>query len=213
MRYFVTASLLSLSISLSFVYAESAAGGGKIVLKRKPGLWEVSMTAAGQPMPTTMKQCADEETDATMMQMSEMQAENCKMNGFSKTETGYTFRSECEVANTKVVSEGTFSGDFDKEYRGDINTTMTPPLFGRDRTNSTMVAKWIGPCPAGMKPGEMEFGGMKMNLEQAKQGAKMAAEMIKNPEMQKAIKSAVLSGNGDAPAMLHGAPAAEGGAK
>ncbi len=220
MRYLVTSQAIScaiscvsiLCVSLCSAYADDAQSGKKITLKRKPGLWEVSMTAAGKPMPTSMKQCADEATDATMMQMSEMQAGNCKMNEFSKTDAGYTFRSECEVAGTKVVSHGAFSGDFEKEYKGEINTTMTPPLFGRGETKSTMTAKWLGECPEGMKPGEMQLdNGMKMDLEQAKQGAKMAAEMMKNPEMQKAIKGALSGANGEAAAMLKGLSGAAAG--
>jgi hypothetical protein len=213
MRYLAISCFSLLSVSLSCAYADDGASAGKkIALRRKPGLWEVSMTAAGKPIPTSMKQCADEATDATMMQMSEMQAQNCKMNDFSMTEAGYTFRSECEMAGTKVVSQGTFSGDFDKEYNGEINTTMTPPLFGRGETKSTMTAKWLGECPEGMKPGEMELdNGMKMNLEQAKQGAKMAAEMMKNPEMQKAIKSALSGASGEAASMLKGLSGAAAG--
>ena len=211
MRYLAISCFPLLFVSLMCAYADSSLAGTKASLKRKPGLWEVSMTAAGQSMPTSMKQCADEATDATMMQMSEIQADNCKMNGFTKTGAGYKFRSECEVAGTKVVSEGTFSGDFDKEYRGEIQTIMTPPLFGRDKTSTTMVAKWLGACPEGMKAGDMELGGIKLDLEQAKQGAKMAADMINSPEMQKAIKGAVLAGESPAAAMIHGAPAAGGG--
>jgi hypothetical protein len=213
MRYVVISFLSLLSVlsgPMWCAYADDAPAGKKATLKRKPGLWEVSMTADGKPAPTSMRQCADESTDATMMQMSEMQAENCKVNDFSKTDVGYEFRSECEMAGTKVVSNGVFSGDFDSEYRGEINTTMTPPLFGRGETKSTISAKWLGACPEGMKPGEMQLdNGIKMDLEQAKQGAKMAAEMMKNPEMQKAIKNAISGANGDAAAMLKGLTGSE----
>jgi len=169
----------------------------KVTMRRKPGLWEVSATTDGHPMPTGMKQCADEATDAKMMQLSQQEAAQCKVSDFIKTAEGYEFSSECQLGATKVVSKGTFSGDFDAEYRGEILTTMTPPLFGRGESKSTITAKWVGPCPAGMKPGQMKTdNGETIDLEQARQGAKMAAEMMKNPEMQKMLKNAIAGASG-----------------
>lgn len=163
--------------------------------KRKPGLWEVSVIADGRPMPMGIKQCADETTDAQMMQMSEMQSESCKVSGFSKTVAGHEFSSECEVAGSKITSKGSFTGDFEKEYQGEIVTTVNPPMFGQSGSKSTISAKWLGACPSGMKAGDMQMGnGETINLEQAKQGAKMAAEMMKNPELQRAMKNAMAGG-------------------
>lgn len=174
-----------------------AHGDGPSAPNRKPGLWEVSVVADGRPMPMGIKQCADETTDVQMMQMSEAHKENCKVSGFTKTATGHEFSSECDVAGSKITSKGTFIGDFQKEYRGEIVTTMNPPMFGRTGSRSIISAKWLGACPDGMKPGDMQMGnGVTINLDQAKQGAKMAAEMMKNPEMQKAMRDAVAAAAG-----------------
>ena len=180
--------------------------------KRKPGLWEVSVIADGRPMPMGIKQCADETTDAQMMQMSEMQSESCKVSGFSKTAAGHEFSSECEVAGSKITSKGSFTGDFEKEYRGEIVTTINPPMFGQTGSKSTISARWLGACPSGMKAGDMQMGnGETINLEQAKQGAKMAAEMMKNPELQKAMKNAMAGGAAELEKAMQGLQAGASG--
>lgn len=186
MRYIPQA--LALVLATYFV----AHADSKVTLKRKPGLWEVSASSDGRPAPMTIKQCADETTDAQMMQMSEVQSENCKMSDFIKTASGYEFSSECQLGASKVTSKGVFSGDFESKYTGQIVTTMTPPLFGQSQSTSTITAQWAGTCPTGMKPGDMQMAnGVTIDIEQAKQGAKMAAEMMKNPEMLKAMQNAM----------------------
>jgi hypothetical protein len=202
----------TIPFAFAVILAATGAAGAdeKVSLKRKPGLWEVSASADGRPAPMSMKQCADATTDAQMMQMSEMQSESCKMSDFAKTAAGYEFSSECQIGGSKVVSKGVFSGDFDKEYTGQIVTTMTPPMFGQSESKSTITAKWLGECPSGMKAGDMQMGdGLTIGLEQAKQGAKMAAEMMKNPEMLKAMKDA-MAGAGEAAKALEGIAGAAG---
>lgn len=191
-------------VSISLISTSEARADTKVSLKRKPGLWEVSAESDGRSMPMKMKQCADESTDADMMQLSELHSESCKMSSFTKIATGYKFASECQVGGSKVTSQGTFTGDFDKEYKGEIDTKIEPPIFGKGDSKSTILAKWIGPCPDGMSPGDMQVGdGLKINLEQAKQGAKLAAQAMKNPEMLNAMKNAFAGGadNGMAEAL------------
>jgi hypothetical protein len=40
-----------------------------------------------------------------------------------------------------------------------------PALFGKTESNSTQTGKWLGACPADMKPGDMlSPNGVKINL-------------------------------------------------
>jgi hypothetical protein len=193
-----TASLLSLLI------ISQASADEKVTMKRKPGLWEVSVSAEGKSLPGAMKQCADEATDAQMMQMAQGQSESCKMGELTKNDSGYEFSSECQMGSSKISSKGVFKGDFETSYIGEVVTKIDPPVFGRGEAKSTIQAKWLGECPADMKPGDMQTGdGMKINLEQAKKGAQMAAEMMKNPEMLKAMKEA-MAGAAEAQGALKG---------
>jgi len=193
-----TATLLSLLI------VSQASADEKVTMKRKPGLWEVSVSAEGKSLPGAMKQCADETTDAQMMQMAQGQSESCKMGALTKINSGYEFSSECQMGSSKISSKGVFKGDFETSYTGEVVTKIDPPVFGRGEAKSTIQAKWLGECPADMKPGDMQTGeGMKINLEQAKKGAQMAAEMMKNPEMLKAMKDA-MAGAAEAQGALKG---------
>jgi len=199
----------ALSIALVLALTVNANAEDKVNLKRKPGLWEISASADGHAMPMAMKQCADEDSDAQMMQIAQVRSDSCKVSGFTKTASGYEFSSECEVNGSKMTSSGVFTGDFQSKYKGEIVTKISPPIFGKESSNTILEAKWIGPCPEGMKAGDMEMeNGMRINLEQAKQGAKMAAEMMKNPDMLKAMKNAMAGANPEVAEALKNLPGA-----
>jgi hypothetical protein len=140
-----------------------------------------------------MKQCVDKETDAKMLKMaSSGDLQDCSKNELSRTSSGYRFEAECAISGSKVTSAGEFRGDFDKEYTGKISTVFSPALFGKTRSESNIKARWVGNCPAGMSPGDMVLpNGMKMSLDQAQQSAKLATQMMNNPEMAKVMKDAM----------------------
>jgi hypothetical protein len=138
-----------------------------------------------------MTQCTDETTDAKLMQAgNDIQDQAaCSKNDVTKTSSGYKISSVCKVAGSTVSSEGTFAGDFSSEYTGDITTSFNPPVFGQKGSTTTIRAKWLGACPAGMQPGDMLLpNGMKMNVDQAAQSAKQAAKILDNPEIAQAMK-------------------------
>ena len=80
----------------------------------------------------------------------------------------------------------------DTEYAGDMKMTFDPPLSGASEMNMKMDGKWVGPCKAGMKPGDITIPGMpSLNvLEMGRGGAgggitpeqarRMAEELQKN---------------------------------
>ena len=44
-------------------------------------------------------------------------------------------------------------------------STYSPPMMGRSEGTAIIEAKWVGPCKAGQKPGDVVLpNGMKMNL-------------------------------------------------
>ena len=70
-----------------------------------------------------------------------------------------------------------FSGDFDRAYTIAVHSRPA----GREAQGSapsgepqmTMEAKWVGPCKAGQKPGDMMMSnGMKMNVLEMTGGAR-----------------------------------------
>jgi hypothetical protein len=72
----------------------------------------------------------------------------------------YVSESECKLGPTVASSRSVFGGDFDKAYRGEVDTRYVPPMGGISQSKMTMSAKWAGACPAGWKPGDMEMPGM-----------------------------------------------------
>ena len=48
---------------------------------------------------------------------------------------------------------------------GALDRPQTPGLAANGESHMTIAAKWLGPCAAGQKPGDVMMGnGMKMNV-------------------------------------------------
>lgn len=158
-------------IAASLLLAASLASAGDAPA-RKSGLWEITNSMAGpQPMTTTLQQCVDEKTDKLTEQGGPREAkQSCSKNEISHSGGKVIADSVCKFDGTTATTHAEFSGDFTSNYRGDIRTTYAPPMHGRKESQMTITAKWLGPCKAGMKPGDVVMqgipgmpGGMKFN--------------------------------------------------
>lgn len=134
---------------------------------RKPGLWEITMQVTNSPS-QTMRQCIDEKTDQQMQRLGQgMSQQQCSKNVLKRDGDKYVGESECKLGNSVASSRSVFAGDFDKTYRGEIETRYTPAMAGITQSKVTLSAKWAGACPSGWKPGDMEMGGMgRMNVNE-----------------------------------------------
>lgn len=141
--------------------------------QRKPGLWSHAIQSAG--MTQNMKICLDEDTEAKMTVWGQAASkEMCAKQTFTRTAGGWSFSSECDMGEGgKVVSTGSATGDFNSSYVVKASSTTTgasmPQANGTH--DMTLTAKWEGPCPAGMKGGDVKVqipGGpeMTINMEQ-----------------------------------------------
>jgi hypothetical protein len=75
------------------------------------------------------------------------------------------FSSVCNFGKTTATTKGVASGDFNKEYKVETHSTYDPPLGDMKEASNTIVAKWLGPCKAGQKPGDVIMpNGMTMNM-------------------------------------------------
>jgi hypothetical protein len=127
---------------------------------RKAGLWEITMQVTNSPS-QTMRQCIDEKTDQQMQRFGQgLSQQQCTKNTMQRDGDRYVSESECKLGPTVATSRGVFGGDFDKAYRGEVDTRYAPPMAGMSQSKMTMSAKWAGACPAGWKPGDMEMPGM-----------------------------------------------------
>jgi hypothetical protein len=134
--------------------------------QRKPGFWEQTMTmTGGRAMKSQI--CTDAAVEKSMSAFGQNMAQStCSKNQIRKTPTGFAFDSTCKVGSSVVNSTGTATGDFNSAYVVDVSSKSTPPMVpGKGETHMKIAAKWLGPCPAGRKAGDMVMpGGMVVNI-------------------------------------------------
>lgn len=144
--------------------APAAAPGGIFAPHRKAGLWQADIDTTGGPgvqMHTQM--CVDATTDKDFAWHGpHSTSQSCEKMVMQPQMGGFSFDSVCRSGGRTISSHGTVSGDFNNAYNVDVTTKMDPPgpagMGGEMK--SKIRAKWLGPCPDGMKPGSVKMGGM-----------------------------------------------------
>jgi hypothetical protein len=138
---------------------------------RKPGLWQMTMTFEGRNLPQqSIKQCIDASTDKLMNSMGgELQKENCSKQDMQRVGNTIVADSVCKFGAGTSISHAVMTGDFNSAYTVKIDSkhegATMPGMPARGDTKMTVEAKWLGPCTADQKPGDMIMGnGMKMNI-------------------------------------------------
>ena len=139
---------------------------------RKAGLWEVKMSfenrnGAGQ----SIQQCIDPATDQAMQSSTGPPAQAaCSKRDIQKSGDTVTIDSTCTVAGKTATSHAVITGSLQSAYT--MTVTSESDALPSGKMTMTMAAKWLGPCAADQKPGDMIMGnGFKMNiLEMRKRG-------------------------------------------
>lgn len=136
---------------------------------RKSGLWDIKvmMEGVGQA-PPAMQQCIDAKTDKQMQDMaSGISKEKCSKQELKNSGGTITIDSICTMGNATTTSRAVVIGDFNSAYTMKMSSkTEGGPAGMPPQMNMTMEAKWLGPCKADQKPGDMIMGGMKMNINE-----------------------------------------------
>lgn len=139
---------------------------------RKGGLWEMTMDFHNSQLPhQTMKQCTDAGSDRLMnMNFAGSNERACSKKDIVKNGSGYVIDSICSFSGMTTTSHAVVTGSFDSAYSVDVTSTRSggpavPGLPAHGESHMTIIAKWVGPCAAGEKPGDvMMSNGMKMNV-------------------------------------------------
>jgi len=135
---------------------------------RKPGLWEIRLIdAASKAAGMTMQQCTDAATDKDLTSnLSPMAKQTCSKNDVRKTAAGYMADAVCTVNGMSMTSHSDVTGDFNSAYTVQVTSKTGDAPSGAPReTTMTVEAKWLGPCKAGQKPGDIVMpGGFKINI-------------------------------------------------
>ena len=132
---------------------------------RKPGLWQVRTSIGSSNAPTpVVQQCIDAATDQMMQSSAGPFAQQaCSRRDVQRSATGITIDSTCTIGGKSATSHSEVTGSFDSAYTMKV-TSQSEGMPGGKMT-MTMAAKWLGPCAADQKPGDMIVGnGMKMNI-------------------------------------------------
>ena len=140
--------------------------------KRKSGLWDVKISrASAKRPPQTFQICIDQSTDDIALQMGEsFSRQACSKQQIRREGNRIVGDSVCQIGETTATSHTVFSGEFDRAYHGEIRTKYSPPLMGKNENLTLFDAKWIGPCQADQKPGDMIMpNGMKINIREMQQ--------------------------------------------
>jgi hypothetical protein len=141
--------------------------------RRKPGLWEIKTnlsTLAGIDM--TSQICIDAATDRmTMLSTGPLAAEACPKIDVQRSGDTVTIDAACTLAGKPATSHVVITGSFDTAYT--MTATSQSEALPGGKMTVTANTRWLGPCAADQKPGDMIMGGgaIKMNiLEMQKRG-------------------------------------------
>lgn len=133
----------------------------------KNGLWESKVSregAAGKGPGTQM--CLDAATRKEMVDMGIGAAKSMCTRSETRRDGNRIYGSaECKIGESTMKSNSvtTFSGD--NAYRTEVKAAYDPPFMGKTTSATVLEAKWTGPCPADMQPGDLVLpGGQKMNM-------------------------------------------------
>ena len=145
---------------------------------RKPGLWELKMNFARNAPPQAMQQCIDAATDKLMRSPSGGSGaeEDCSKRDITTSGDQMVIDSVCTRSGKTMTTHSVVTGSFDSSYVMNVTTKSEGALAPGEMSELSMTlrAKWLGPCAADQKPGDMILpGGTKMNvldLQQRRQG-------------------------------------------
>jgi hypothetical protein len=136
---------------------------------RRAGLWEVRTiglevktrrdhTTAVPPKP--FRQCTDAATDLMLMLKIGFLSV-CPTRDVKRTRDAVTIDSACTIDNESTATHTTITGSFGSAYTIMATRTMTGAAVptGWAQMSEMKEARWLGPCTAGQKPGDVILSG------------------------------------------------------
>lgn len=153
--------------------------------KRKSGLWEMKTQMSGMPAGMAgggpIQMCVDQANDNVMQERAKEKS-NCSVMDVNRSVGKVTIHSVCKFEETTATTDAVITGDFENSYKNDMNITYSPPRDGMSKMKMTQEARWLGPCKAGQKPGDVMMPGMPaMNAGNVQQ-------MMNDPKIRELMK-------------------------
>jgi hypothetical protein len=156
-----------LIVVVGFAVSPALAASFEDLPKRKPGLWEVTVnTGDSQRPPVTNRMCLDPATDAALIKFGMGSANQiCSKQDMSISGNVATIDAVCKIGTSQQITHSTITYTGNTAYKTQVKARFDPPFLGKTESSTSTEARWVGPCPADMKPGDMVVGnGVKINL-------------------------------------------------
>jgi hypothetical protein len=153
---------LRTTIAAAALCVTQAATAQDSLPRRKPGLWEATTEAAQRPgRPMKTQQCVDAKTDAALQRrvLAGEGSASCQSSPLKKHRGGFEMTSTCKTSRGTAITQVSLKGSMNSDYRIDASTRFEPPISGLAEARRSIHARWTGPCPADMKPGDMRIDG------------------------------------------------------
>lgn len=161
-------------------------GAGDDFPRRRAGLWEIETVGAHAAGLPAARYCIDDSTDRAGLHLDRSSGAkgSCSLGAFRRAGEAWSAETICRQGRTSVVSRSIASGDFETTYRIDTVIQYDPPLGGVIPRESTAIrGRWVGPCLAGQRAGDVSIPGMgRLNM---KDGSVVPEE---TPEQRKTAK-------------------------
>ncbi len=136
-------------------------------MSQKPGLWQLTQSIAGHPGMVT-KMCVDASMGGNMASLgmnASLHNVDCSQKSVSQTATGVDVAMTCTTSGRTLDSHVHVERVGDSEFHQTMDATFTPAVAGHSQISSTTDGKWLGACPADMKPGDVVTAtGVKVNM-------------------------------------------------
>jgi Protein of unknown function (DUF3617) len=137
---------------------------------RKAGLWEIKTSIENRGSASLpVQHCIDNTTDQRMLSSAGPLGESaCPKRDVRRSGDTVTIDSTCTFKDKTATSHAVITGSFDSAYTMTV-TSQSEALPG-GKITMTLTGKWLGPCAADQKPGDiiMAGGAAKVNILEQK---------------------------------------------
>lgn len=147
----------------------------EVAPRRKSGLWEMTNLLSTGSAPTTAQICIDQASDDLLTGADKLRQGECSKFEWRREDDHIVVHSVCKIEGSQATAHGILTGDFETAYHTETFISFDPPLRGNEQVNTSQDARWLGPCPDDLKPGDVVLpDGSIRRLENA--NAEAAAE-------------------------------------
>lgn len=133
-----------------------------------PGLWETTAVMDGQPVPGTSRACVDLELQKAhdlFAQIAPAASAGCEKPRRTSVAGGFDYQAVCKMEGATSTVAGELRGDARHVV---IRAKVDAVVEGASIPSVSYVleSRWVGECPSGMMPGDIDEDGQRRNMLQ-----------------------------------------------